>query len=235
MSVEGPKVTWNARDRVWYFKYRRADNSRTSKFVPREIQDERGAQVWANRWMLEFRRNGGKPPTWEIKLPVTPHKTIASLADTWLHFRRDHPRTGPNTHDQFRTNMKAHVLPHSIAIRPILDLTPHMLAKWMKEVAGKVAPNSAGNISWTLSEFFKDVRGQEWGVPLTSNPMRDEIVRAEIPRRVNVAGKGNVIHLTAEQSAILLAAGPDVVPPHRHSRHAFELYTGARAGETSGL
>ncbi len=232
---DGPKVTWNERDRAWYFRYRRADNTRNSKSVPKEIQDARGAQAWANRWVAVFRRNGGKPPTWEVKVPATPHKTIADLSETWLRFRRDHPRTGPNTYDQFKTNMNAHILPHPIARRPIVDLSPHELAKWMKGVASRVAPNTAGNVCWSLTEFFKDVRGQDWGIPLPLNPMKDEIVRAEVPRRVNLAGKGNVIHLTAEQAATLLAAGPDVVPAHRHSRHAFELYTGAREGETSGL
>ncbi len=229
-----PRVTWNERDQLFFFKYRDAEAKRKSKNVPAIIQNKEKAQAWADGWYPAYVKRGYKDP--EEFQPIVRCKTytIRDLTNKWLSLREKHPKCKPTTwkgYDSITTN---HILTHAIADLPINEVTPQVLRAWVQEIRKKHAANTCHNISHVLTCFFKDARGEGW-ITLDRNPMTDEIVRDVLPPQANQAGRGLVIHVPLEDVSTLLASTNNRFLPLRKVRYYLQVSSGLREGETCGL
>lgn len=236
--MKAPRVTWNKRDQVWFFKYQPLEGSRKSKNVPASIagsENEREkAQHWADDYMTALARNGGKPPTWDVKLSAE-KVTILGTYDKWLAHRENHPKTGRNTFKGLKSSIKNNVLPDEIARRPIDEIDAHDCYAWVERMVKGKAPNSARNHYSALLTFFDDCYAKRWATLPKGNPLAHKFVKDALPEAVNLVGKKDVIHLTREQVLTLVHAERQVMPPMRRLRHLFVLTQGTREGETQGL
>jgi integrase len=237
-AYTGP--TWNKRHGVYFIKYRTLDGKRSTKNVPAVYQTEEAARAWADKAIVYY-RNTGK---WVAAAGATSAEpvTIRSLHQKWLKFREVQAKTSATTLAQFESNMRLYILTDPIADQAIETLTPKVLRAWVRlmsvKIAGKtgkkIAANTAKNIVATLTRFFRDARAESW-IELDSNPMKDEMVRDEVPPAINVAGKGVVVHVPREDLIVLLRSDSPLIPPQRKMRHVVACTTGAREGEISAL
>ncbi len=222
--------TWNKTHQVFFIKYQTLDGRRSTKNVPAKYRTEEDAAAWAEKAIVYYRNTG----RWRDAATTVAPATIRSLHEGWLKYRKTHPKTSANTWSQLDSNMRIHILTHAIADKPIAAITPKVLRAWVQEMRTGVAANTAKNIAASLTKFFRDARAEGW-VELATNPMKDEIVREEIPEGINVAGKGVLVHVPSDDFITLVHSPSPLIPSGRRVRHLFAGTTGAREGEINGL
>jgi integrase len=230
-------VYWVESDHAFRFAHLTLKGVRAKKNVPRTIVIKEEAEAWRDSAVAYYSNNGGRwPAAVHVVMPEVPKRTLRTEHGWWNEYndnRTGDEKKSPSTLRNYKGHVDNHLLKDPIADLAIDSFTPQLLRDWVRRMSKGKSANHAANIAETMRRFIADMRGESRS-SLAVNPMNDEIVKAVIPSRENIAGKGVIVHLPQED-AIALVTTEKEIPDFRRVRHLFALTTGCREGEICGL
>lgn len=227
------RIYWNRRHRVFFAKYKVADQWKT-KTLPVTCDTEEKAREWFKVWRDARDRTGVEPLNQDVV--VDNRKTIRKLSKTWLDWKKSQPGVDRR---EMRTSsglVKKWALPHAIAdIDLENELTLGHCTEWVEWVmrSGR-APYTIRNIVSALRGFLVDARGKGW-VQMRENPLLDPYIKRLVGGAEQVAGRNTIIHLKRDEVAKLLSCASAKIPNMRRVRNLLAIATGCRAAEIVGL
>jgi integrase len=212
-----------ARRPVWYAKYRLPDGRQVQRKIG-PAWTERGrpaagyftkrtAEVWLQELLAEARR-GSLPGM------VQTGVTFADAAAEWLRFIVEDRERKPSTLVDYRSALKAHLLP-TFGERPIESITAEEIEAWRKTLTG-LSNRSKNKLLIQLHGIFRRAQ-MVWAIPV--NPL----ARVE---KHPVRPSGDIQVFSPEEVWALVRAAASEVDGAIYLTAAF---TGLRMGELLAL
>jgi len=161
---------------------------------------------------------------------MAPKITVGELEDKWFALIEAAPKLTDSTVESYESCWRANIVT-TLGKRPISDLTPPVLRAWVVELGSKKGGSTVRNNAHALTRFLDDAISERW-IALTSNPMRDDYVRAALPRQ-ETQNAEDIVHLG--RPAIEAALAVSTVPHERFGKWLIDVTTGQREGELHGL
>ena len=208
---------------VWYAKYRLPDGRQVQKKIGPAWTDrgrpavgyftKRTAEAWL-RDLLDQARQGTLPGL------VVSGATFADAAAEWLRFIEEDRARKPSTLSDYRSALKAHLLP-AFGSQPLESITPEQIDAWRRGLMG-LSNRSKNKLLIQLHGIFRRAQ-MVWG--LQANPL------ARVEKHPMRASGDIQVFSPEEIWALVRAAGSD----QDGAIFLTAAFTGLRMGELLAL
>jgi integrase len=241
---------FNDRIGAFVFKYYPLGEGtkRTTKNVPRTVarspRDLKAAIAWLERAWIVYRNTGAWPDGALANGPVQSTITLATLGPKWLEWLREQNANGKGSESTTRgyaSILESIVYRHPIAEKPLRDVTVKACASFVSDVSDGCTDNTARNRIAAVTALFTWARSRAsepyvMGIELPTNPMKDEIVRAVVPKGGSrAAARSVVLYVPKDDFEAMLAHDEPPVPAFRRVWYIVAITSGVRLGEQCGL
>lgn len=229
----GYSAYFDTKTKRWKANIRKPDGSWTTKWVPREIGEDKRTD--AEAFIVSHIRGSEQAPAPDANTTLA--KTLEILIPRWLETIE--PETGFNYFRGLTTSAKTWILNSKRRHRDIQHLnletqfTPELVKDWAISIGKGVSTKI--NAIQALEKFFDDVIYFNW-IEIQYNPVRSvKIAKHRKELRMQQAEQHQIKTIPWEQLCALVKNEHQEIKPMRRMRYLVAITTGMRDKEIQAL